>query len=59
MENCKSAVTPLDPASKLKRPEESTPKESENNQFRELVGSPMYLDIGTRPDIAYVVNCLK
>lgn len=56
--------TPMDSAVKLRRPDPRTPLPADQAQYltsvpyQSLVGSLMYLAIGTRPDIAYAVNRL-
>lgn len=54
MENCKSSLVPIDP--KLKLNVCTDPKNLTTKPFRELIGSLMYLMLGTRPDICFSVN---
>jgi hypothetical protein len=58
MENANPVTTPLDPNVKLEpnKPQNATP--TTNGSYTSLTGSLMYAAIGTRPDIAYVVNKL-
>ena len=59
MENSKPVSTPLDPGTKLVKPDSCLREELEEYPFRELIGSLMYLAVGTRPDIAFAVNSLS
>lgn len=57
MQNCKPVSTPVEPGTKLK--ESSVTDESVNKQmYQSAIGSLMYLSVGTRPDIAYIVSYL-
>lgn len=57
MESCKPAATPLDANQKLTQAKE--PLNDESYPYRELIGSLMYLALGTRPDICFAVNSLS
>lgn len=55
MADCKPAQTPMESGLKLQREENSDC----NLEYRNLVGSLMYLAVCTRPDIAYVISYLS
>lgn len=55
MLDCKPVATPIDPNLQLSRGSGEPTKEP----YRELMGSLMYLAIGTRPDISFVVNYMS
>jgi len=54
LENCKPTCTPL-PAgySPLKNEEQCKP--TEHSYYQQIIGSLLYLALGTRPDIIYAV----
>lgn len=56
MLDCHPISVPADPSSNLAKFEG---KLDEKFPYRELVGSLMYLAVGTRPDIAYIVSKLS
>jgi transposase InsO family protein len=62
--NAHSVDTPMVPGLQLRRPDKSIPIPSEikdwveRTPYRSLVGSLMYIAVGTRPDIAYAVGRL-
>lgn len=58
MEDCKPISTPLEVNAKF---DDIPTKEEEMARipFRSLMGSLLYIAIGTRPDIAFAVNCLS
>jgi hypothetical protein len=62
MLNCNPSPIPIDPKVKLsvsmapKTPEEI--KKSEKFEYREIIGSCMYLMVSTRPDISFAVSKL-
>ena len=55
MDTCHSVSTPLDLGTKWNVPTDTA---EVNFPYQELVGCLMYLAVSTRPDIAYVTNCL-
>ncbi|RWS02083.1 gag-pol polyprotein-like protein [Dinothrombium tinctorium] len=63
MSECNKVSVPVDPHVKLN--EEMFPKQDEEKEdknkfpYRELIGSLMYLAIGSRPDLAYAVTILS
>jgi Reverse transcriptase (RNA-dependent DNA polymerase) len=63
MEQANPCFTPMD--TNLKLTKEMQPKTEEDKTamrkipYRELVGSLMYVMVGTRPDIAFAVSCLS
>ena len=60
MTNCKSISTPADPFSKLEKPADNTVAETDRPaQYREVIGSLMFLSVCTRPDISYAVSMLS
>lgn len=58
MSDAKPVSTPLEPNSKLQRPD-TTGSEDTTFPYQELIGSLMYLAICTRPDIAHAINYLS
>lgn len=59
MSDCKPISTPMDANAKLSRNSTSENESCSKMPYRELVGSLMYIAMGTRPDIAHVVSCLS
>lgn len=57
LDQCNPCLTPVDTNLYLDTVQRSN--ENINFPYREAVGSLMYLAIGTRPDIAYIVNYLS
>ena len=57
MENSKPCKMPMDPNIRLTK----TPEDESHNfpEYGAAIGSLMYAAIGTRPDIAYAVQCLS
>ena len=53
MNDCKRVATSLDTSRKLVKPE------TINEEFRELIGSLLYLAVAIRPDMSYGVNSLR
>ena len=58
MNDCKPSNTPLPLGTELTRAPEFDRSKGINLPYKELVGSLMYLAIGTRPDLAYSVSLL-
>ena len=59
MSECKPISTPCDPNVKLVKNENEKEKCDRQLPYRELVGSLMYLAVGTRPDLALIVSHLS
>jgi len=59
MTDCKAVSTPMDVSTKLSRSAFSDDEEQITVSYRELVGSLMYVAMGSRPDIAHVVSYLS
>ena len=59
MEDSRPVGTPIDSGAKLLKPENPSREEMEMYPFRELIGSLMYLAVGTQPDIAYAISSLS
>ena len=62
MSDCRSATTPLPPASKLSSSDSLTTEEEKQAMdllpYRSAIGSLMYLAVCTRPDIASAISNL-
>ena len=58
MTECKPVATPLDPSIQLKSADKDT-SPVDQTLFRQMIGSLMYLMIGTRPDIAAAVSIIS
>lgn len=60
MSECRPVGTPMEPGVKLSVEEDTkTGREDFQVPYRELIGSLMYLSVGTRPDIAHAVSSLN
>jgi len=60
MEECNPVTTPLDPSIQLKSADKDTSQSPvDQNLYRRMIGSLMYLMIGTRPDIAAAVSIIS
>ena len=57
MQNAKSATTPL-PAGYVPTPSTEVANPERRSRFQTVIGSLLYLMLGTRPDIAYAVTKL-
>ena len=57
MKDCKPVATPMDAGQKLSKPAE--PFDEKQYPYRQLIGSLMYLAVGTRPDISFAVSTLS
>jgi len=55
MQNAKSAMTPL-PSGYVPTPNDGPIDEKLRNRYQQLIGSLLYLMLGTRPDIAFAVT---
>ena len=58
MSDCNPVSTPLDPSVQLKSADKDKSPVDET-LFRQIIGSLMYLMIGTRPDIAAAVSIVS
>lgn len=59
MDESNSLTTPSDPNVVLQRKENGNTKEAANIPYRQIIGSLMYLAVGTRPDIALTISNLS
>lgn len=60
MQDCKPVGTPLDPSIKLTQATDDNPADTSlTTQYRQIIGSLMYLMIGMRPDIAASISILS
>ncbi|KAJ5100793.1 hypothetical protein N7456_006845 [Penicillium angulare] len=60
METCQTKSTPMNPKQVLNRcPDEEPPDEEAKARFATVIGSLMYLMVGTRPDIAFALGTLS
>jgi hypothetical protein len=56
MQDCNGTMTPID----ARPPIEFTPVDSESQQlYQSLIGSIMYIMLGTRPDLAFTISALS
>lgn len=58
MTDCKAVSTPMDVNTKLSRNTSPGDEEQMTVPYRELVGSLMYIAMGSRPDIAHAISYL-
>ena len=58
MENARSAPTPL-PTGYYAQPNEGRADPELRSRFQTVIGSLLYIMLGTRPDIAYAVTALS
>lgn len=58
MSSSKAVVALMEPRRRLVPPDDLSQKPSENFPYRSVIGSLMFLMMGTRPDIAYAVGRL-
>lgn len=56
MSQCNPASTPIEQHLKLER---GNPEDVTSNPYRELIGSLMYVMLGSRPDICYAIGYLS
>lgn len=56
MTECKAVSTPMDVSTKLSGSKSLDDEEDNKVPYRELIGSLMYIAMGTRPDIAHAVS---
>lgn len=59
MEDCKPSATPMETGVILNKPKESQDSSACNYDYRGLIGSLMYIAVGSRPDIAHAVSYLS
>lgn len=59
MSEAKPVTTPMDPGTLLIKKSKDGDNIRTNQPYRELIGSLMYIAIGTRPDIAHSVSVLS
>lgn len=59
MEDSKPVSTPMDPNSNLEKPKVKNEEIMKKYPYQNLIGSLMYVSIGTRPDITFSVNFLS
>ncbi|XP_072757718.1 uncharacterized protein [Anoplolepis gracilipes] len=59
MTECKTVSIPMDVSTKLSRSTSMDDKEDNKVPYRELIGSLMYIAMGTRPDITHAVSYLS
>jgi len=59
MNEANPVSTPMDPGSRLNKGKGNKDDIKTNRPYRELIGSLMYIAIGTRPDIAHSVSALS
>jgi hypothetical protein len=57
MQNAKSAITPL-PAGYVPKPSDEPANPERRSRFQTVIGSLLYLMLGTRPDISFAVTKL-
>jgi hypothetical protein len=58
MQDCKPVSTPIDPNHRLKAIEVDE-QGTDTTAYQQIIGSLMYLVIGTRPDLAYTITDLS
>lgn len=56
MENCNYVSTPMEPGLKISKTDTGKGSKELKKTVREMIGSLMFLMLGTRPDISYAVN---
>lgn len=59
MSDCNPISVPMDPQNIITSLNPQEFKPADNVPYRQLVGSLMYLAIGSRPDIAFALSCLS
>jgi len=57
MTSCNPVTLPLDPNSKLRKFQDGD-NIADATLYQQIIGSLMYLVIGTRPDLAFTVSLL-